>query len=177
MGFSAGIERGRLPAAFIAATEEGVRTALQQGRYGWPVTDCTVTMTASQYYPRQSRPHQKFDKSISSVAADFRHLSSIDLSEKLKGMKPPDTAEGDRAQQEVEGLADQVDSTVDKTRETIENLPDNASLTEVAASIAPLLPPIQALITNVSSSLTSLKALGSELNDAFEQADSCERYR
>ena len=43
--FSPGIERGRLPAAFVAATEEGVRAALRQGRYGWPVTDCVVTMT------------------------------------------------------------------------------------------------------------------------------------
>jgi ribosomal protection tetracycline resistance protein len=75
--FHPGIEPGRLPPAFIAATEEGVRAALRQGRHGWPVTDCTVTMTFSQYAPRQSRPHQKFDKSISSVAADFRNLAPI----------------------------------------------------------------------------------------------------
>jgi ribosomal protection tetracycline resistance protein len=73
--FAPGIERGRLPAAFIAATEDGVRAGLSQGLHGWPVTDCRVTMTASQYYPRQSKPHQKFDKSISSVAADFRNLA------------------------------------------------------------------------------------------------------
>ena len=42
--------------------------ALRQGPHGWEVTDCVVTMTASAYYPRQSRPHQKFDKSISTVA-------------------------------------------------------------------------------------------------------------
>ena len=47
----------RMP-AFVAATEEGVRGALRQGLSGWPVTDCRVTMTASQYCPRQSRPHQ-----------------------------------------------------------------------------------------------------------------------
>jgi ribosomal protection tetracycline resistance protein len=82
--FSPGIERGRLPAAFIAATEEGVRTALRQGRHGWPVTDCTVTMTASQYYPRQSKPHQKFDKSVSSVAADFRHLAPVVVTAALR---------------------------------------------------------------------------------------------
>ena len=75
--FSPGVERGNLPPAFIAATEEGVRAALRQGRYGWAVTDCLVTMTSSQYWPRQSRPHQKFDKSISSVAADFRLLAQV----------------------------------------------------------------------------------------------------
>ena len=77
--FSPGIERGNLPPAFIAATEEGVRSALRQGLNGWQVTDCSVTMTTSGYWPRQSRPHQKFDKAISSVAADFRNLAPVVL--------------------------------------------------------------------------------------------------
>ena len=34
-------------------------------------------MTESRYAPRQSKPHQKFDKSISSVAADFRNLAPV----------------------------------------------------------------------------------------------------
>ena len=103
--------------------------------------------------------------------------ASIDLSDNLKSLKPPDTEDGDRAQQQVDELADQVDETVDKTRETIEGLPDNASLTEVAEAVAPLLPSLQALITNVSASLTSLQERGSELKDAFDKADSCEKFR
>ncbi len=68
---------GRLPAAFLTATEEGVRAALQQGLHGWPVTDCVVSMTASGYYPRQSHAHQKFSKAMSSVGADFRLLAQV----------------------------------------------------------------------------------------------------
>ncbi|WP_245922860.1 elongation factor G [Paractinoplanes atraurantiacus] len=79
-----GIEPGRLTPAFVAAIEEGVRAALRQGRHGWPVTDCVVTMTSSQYWPRQSRPHQKFDKSISSVAADFRNLAPVVVAAALR---------------------------------------------------------------------------------------------
>ncbi|MGI8900272.1 MAG: GTP-binding protein, partial [Nocardioides sp.] len=75
--FSPGVERGNLPPAFVTATEEGVRSALRQGLHGWAVTDCVVTMTESGYFPRQSKPHQKFDKSISSVAADFRNLAPV----------------------------------------------------------------------------------------------------
>ncbi|MGW4946341.1 GTP-binding protein [Actinoplanes sp. NPDC004185] len=82
--FSPGIEPGRLTAAFVAATEQGVRAALRQGLRGWPVTDCTVTMTSSQYWPRQSRPHQKFDKAISSVAADFRNLAAVVVTAALR---------------------------------------------------------------------------------------------
>ena len=77
--FSPGVERGNLPPAFIAATQEGVRSALRQGLHGWQVTDCVVTMTESGYWPRQSRPHQKFDKAVSSVAADFRNLAPVVL--------------------------------------------------------------------------------------------------
>ena len=81
--FSPGVQRGNLPPAFVAATEEGVRAGLRQGPHGWEVTDCVVTMTASAYYPRQSRPHQKFDKSMSTVAADFRHLAPVVLAAAL----------------------------------------------------------------------------------------------
>ena len=83
VAFLAGVERGRLPPAFVAATEEGVRAALLHGRFGWEVIDCQVTMTASGYWPRQSRPHQKFDKAISSVAADFRNLAPVVVSAAL----------------------------------------------------------------------------------------------
>jgi ribosomal protection tetracycline resistance protein len=82
--FSPGIERGNLPPAFIAATEEGVRNGLRQGPHGWEVTDCLITMTASAYFPRQSKPHQKFDKSISTVAGDFRHLAPVVLMAALR---------------------------------------------------------------------------------------------
>jgi ribosomal protection tetracycline resistance protein len=77
--FSPGIERGNLPPAFIAATEEGVRVALRQGLFGWEVTDCVVTMTNSGYWPRQSHAHQKFNKAMSSVGADFRNLAPVVL--------------------------------------------------------------------------------------------------
>jgi len=102
--FSPGIEPGRLLPAFIAATEEGVRSALEQGLYGWAVTDCAVTMTASQYQPRQSRPHQGFDKSISSIASDFRHLAPVVVAEALRAAgtrvcQPVDRFELDLPQQ------------------------------------------------------------------------------
>jgi septation ring formation regulator EzrA len=103
--------------------------------------------------------------------------ASIDLSENLKSLEPPDTEAGDQAQQELEALGDQVDQTVDKTRETIEGLPENASLTEVAEAVAPLLPSIQALATNVSVTIGSVKERSSELKEGFDKADSCEKFR
>jgi ribosomal protection tetracycline resistance protein len=68
---------GTMPRAFSKAVEETVHEALQQGLYGWQVTDCTVTMTHSGYLPRQSHAHQGFAKEMSSTGADFRGLTPL----------------------------------------------------------------------------------------------------
>ena len=110
VAFSPGIERGRLPPAFVAATEEGVRAALRQGPNGWEVTDCAVTMTSSDYWPRQSKPHQGFDKSISTVAADFRNLAPVVVAAALaragtKVCRPVDRIELDVPEEAYDVLA------------------------------------------------------------------------
>ena len=73
-----------MPLAFFKAVEETVRETLQQGLYGWQVTDCIVTMTHSGYWPRQSHTHGTFDKSMSSTAGDFRNLTPLVLMSALK---------------------------------------------------------------------------------------------
>jgi ribosomal protection tetracycline resistance protein len=73
-----------MPRAFFTAVEETVLEALQQGLYGWQVTDCTVTLTHTGYYPRQSHAHQGFAKEMSSTAGDFRHLTPLVLMSALK---------------------------------------------------------------------------------------------
>ncbi|KAF4407758.1 elongation factor G [Streptomyces lycii] len=56
-------EWGVLPRAFHRAIEEAVFRTLEQGLYGWEVTDCRVTV----FRARQHAPD--------STAADFRHLT------------------------------------------------------------------------------------------------------
>jgi ribosomal protection tetracycline resistance protein len=73
------VELGSMPLAFFRAVEDTVRETLQQGLFGWEVSDCTVTMTHSGYYPRQSHAHQGFNKSMSSTGADFRGLTPLVL--------------------------------------------------------------------------------------------------
>jgi len=75
---------GTMPAAFFAAVEEAVRETLREGLYGWQVTGCTVTMTHSGYWARQSSAHGTFDKSSSSTAGDFRNLTRLVLMDALK---------------------------------------------------------------------------------------------
>lgn len=70
-------ELGSMPPAFFAATREGIRIGLAQGRHGWQVPDARVMITHTGYAPRQSHMHQKFNKAMSSVGADFRNLAPV----------------------------------------------------------------------------------------------------
>ncbi|MPZ95887.1 MAG: GTP-binding protein [Propionibacteriales bacterium] len=82
--FLLGVEAGAMPSAFFNAVEETVRQTLDQGIYGWQVTDCAVTMTHSGYAARQSHSGGVFDKSMSSTAGDFRHLTPLVLMSALQ---------------------------------------------------------------------------------------------
>ncbi|HEY9411957.1 MAG TPA: translation factor GTPase family protein [Jiangellaceae bacterium] len=58
------VELGSLPLSFHTAIEDSVLHALDQGIHGWPVTDVTVTLTHSGFWPRPA-----------SAAGDFRDLT------------------------------------------------------------------------------------------------------
>jgi len=78
--FQLGIEPGALPVAFQKAVEESVRETLREGLSGWPVTDCTVTLTHSGYTPPPPFGWSKWSTS----AADFRHLTPLVLMTALR---------------------------------------------------------------------------------------------
>jgi ribosomal protection tetracycline resistance protein len=78
------VERGSMPPAFFAATWEGVRAGLSQGLSGWAIPDARVVLTHTGYCPRQSAMHQKFNKNMSSVGADFRYLAPVLVHEALR---------------------------------------------------------------------------------------------
>ena len=84
VAYRVGIELGSMPAAFFRAVQEAVDDALRQGLHGWRVTDCAVTLKHSGYWPRQSHAHQRFDKSMSSTAGDFRNLVPLVLADALR---------------------------------------------------------------------------------------------
>ncbi|MFJ9526802.1 GTP-binding protein [Streptomyces cyaneofuscatus] len=78
------VELGSMPYSLMRAVEETVLSTLTQGIHGWQVTDCVVTQTHSGYWPRQSHSHGTFDKSMSSTAGDFRHLTPLVLMDALR---------------------------------------------------------------------------------------------
>ncbi|MGH3504053.1 MAG: GTP-binding protein, partial [Nocardioidaceae bacterium] len=78
------VEPGSMPPALFTAVEEAVKETLREGLSGWEVIDCTVTMTSSGYWARQSHSHGTFDASMSSTAGDFRNLTPLVLMSALK---------------------------------------------------------------------------------------------
>jgi hypothetical protein len=116
---------------------------------------------------------------IAAIDAEIQEAvdATNQLASDLKALGAPDTESGAQAKQQVDALATQLDSTVTKTKQTVESLPDGASVSQVTQTLAPLLPSLQSLAVKVSSTLSSVQESGSELKDGFEKADSCEQFR
>ncbi len=66
------VERGWLLPSFHTAVEETLSTELEEGLYGWKVTDCVVTLTQSRYH------------APTPPAGYFRSLTAIVLREALR---------------------------------------------------------------------------------------------
>ena len=63
--------------SFAASMTQYVGRTLQEGRYGWQVTDCIVTMNACDYYASDGA--RVGDTTPRTTAADFRKLSPLVL--------------------------------------------------------------------------------------------------
>lgn len=65
---------------FAAAIERHVRQALERGRYGWPVTDCVVTLVECGYSTADGPPSKRGPLSTS---LDFRKVTPVVVEQAL----------------------------------------------------------------------------------------------
>ena len=63
---------------FVEAMTQYVGRTLQEGLFGWPVTDCVVTMTECGYYASDG-PTKPVSPTPRTTAADFRKLTPLVL--------------------------------------------------------------------------------------------------
>ncbi|MGO9877423.1 MAG: GTP-binding protein [Acidimicrobiia bacterium] len=63
--------------SFVESMAQHIRRTLQEGLYGWQVTDCVVTMNACGYYASDGA--RVGDHTPRSTAADFRKLTPLVL--------------------------------------------------------------------------------------------------
>ena len=99
------------------------------------------------------------------------------LGDDLRELEPPDTDAGDQAKRELDTFAVQLQTTATNMKTTFDDLPEDATITEVADALEPLVPAIQSLVGSASSTFAAVKDSGSEFREGFDEADSCERYR
>jgi septal ring factor EnvC (AmiA/AmiB activator) len=95
----------------------------------------------------------------------------------LKAIDAPDIDSGTQAKQQVDALASQLQSAVNIAKNTIDALPENANLNELAQKLLPLAPAIQSLGTSASNTVKAIETSGDELKEGFENADACKPYR
>lgn len=95
------------------------------------------------------------------------------LAKQVKAVPPPNTSDGQAAKAQVDQLASQVTSTVGSAQSAVASIPDNASLTTVAAALVPLAPQVKGLVSTAKATVTSLQTAKGSLASAFKSADSC----
>jgi septal ring factor EnvC (AmiA/AmiB activator) len=95
----------------------------------------------------------------------------------LKAIDAPDIDSGTQAKQQVDALASQLQSALNIAKNTIDALPENANLNELAQKLLPLAPAIQSLATSASNTVKAIETSGDELKEGFEKADACKQYR
>jgi uncharacterized phage infection (PIP) family protein YhgE len=99
------------------------------------------------------------------------------LSEELRAAVPPDTPEGNQAEDNVNAFLDEVRTADNEVRSALADLPDDAGLTEVVTELAGLAANLQQTIEKGRGLVDDLTALGGDLKNAFEDADSCQELR
>ena len=129
-----------------------------------------------------------WEQQIKSIATDFSGgISKASLQSKIaqadtatktlatqiKAVPPPNTSDGQAAKTQVDQLSSQVASTVSTAQTAVASIPDNASLTTVAAALVPLAPQVKGLVSTAQATVTSLQTAKGSLASAFKSADSC----
>ena len=120
--------------------------------------------------------------SLNSVGAIETQIQSAvtatqKLSTDLKAIGAPDVDSGQQAKQQVDALASQLQSAVNIAKNSIDALPENANLNELAQKLLPLAPAIQSLATSTSNTVKAIQTSSDELKQGFEDADACKPYR
>jgi len=120
--------------------------------------------------------------SLSTVGAIETQIQSAvtatqKLSTDLKAIGAPDIDSGSQAKQQVDALASQLQSAVTIAKNTIDALPKDANLNELAQKLLPLAPAIQSLATSTSNTVKAIETSSDELKEGFKKADACKPYR
>jgi hypothetical protein len=136
----------------------------------------TTTWTDSLTSSAQSLQGGTITKDSLQSAADDVKDSTKTFVDDLKGLGKPDTEAGQKAKDELDGLADDLNDGVEKMENAVE---DASGTSGVLAAISTVSSTLQALGRQVSSTFEQLEQLdpAGELEQGFRDADSCDQLR
>lgn len=110
------------------------------------------------------------ESSLRAAAEDFR-AATEEFVDDVRGLGAPDIESGERAKEEIDKLADSVDENAANIDEAIEG--DGGNLGETVSAVTQAL---SAMGQQLAATFTALEEVdaGSELEDAFSDAESCD---
>jgi hypothetical protein len=162
-----------LVAVVIAAGCGGSDSSDADATTEWANTVCSsiLTWTNSISLAGETLTSDPSVSSLQSAAGDVKSATETFVDD-LKGAGRPEVEAGDQAQQTVSTLTDQLSADVEAIDEALQGLSGVAGLPTAVSSIVTSLGSMGSQVTAAFNSLEQLDAKG-ELEDAFNQASSC----
>jgi uncharacterized protein YoxC len=136
------------------------------------ITDWTESITSATESITGGEPSEE---SLRNAVDDIAESTS-DFVDEVKGLGAPDTEAGDEAKETVDQLADDVDGEIEKIRSAAENASGVSGVLEAFSTITGALSTMGQQVASGFSDLEQLDPQG-ELENAFEDADSCQDLR
>ena len=167
--------------AFVAA---GCRSSSPSAQEKWADSVCTNVGNWKSQVQKSVSDIQTTLKSpssgmLTSIKADIRDAvtATQQLASNLKGLKPPDSGSGVQAQQQLNSLSTQLQTTSTQAKQAVASVPQGAGTSATLKALAPLAPSLQSLATTTQNTLNSIQASAKNLKEGFQKADSCKQFR
>ena len=107
-------------------------------------------------------------------AVDDAKSATDDFVDDVKGLGKPDTDSGEKAKEEVDQLATDLEDGMNKIEDTVKDASGVSGVVDALSSVTTTLGTMAGQVSSTINELEQLDPKG-ELKDAFEQADSCDQ--
>jgi uncharacterized phage infection (PIP) family protein YhgE len=114
-------------------------------------------------------------QSLKDSAGDIKDATNTFASD-LRDLDKPDTEAGDKAKEQLDKLAGQIEDDADEIQEAVEGADSLADAQKALATVGTTLATMSSQITSALSEIGTLDPDG-ELQDAFNDADQCQKLR
>ena len=146
----------------------------------WADDTCSAatTWTDSISAAAQSLQGGNLSQEAFQSAVDDVKEATETFTDDLEDLEAPETEAGQQAKESIDQLADELQPEVDELESAVEDA-EGAGASGILSAVPVISSTLMTMGNEVSSTFSELQQLdvGGELEDAFEQADSCDELR